>query len=463
MKFNLIKLVVATVFLIVAFSYALATSVDDIVYPVKELSNCKSYEQCASYCDDVANSKDCIAFAKKHNLKYNEFEDIVKYPVAELGNCASFEECSKYCENPDNLGKCVDLAESYGIISERLAHNGRAMISYLKAGTTPGGCYSESECRAYCFEQESRFGECLKFITEAGIITLEEAELAGKVGGKGPGGCTTKVSCEKYCADASHAEECLSFAEKYGFISKEDAENARKFGVNGGPGGCKSEQACTDYCAKEENLDVCATFMLEKGVMSAQEVENFKKFAKVGFKGPGGCKTEKDCRDYCNKDEAFVECTEFAKVAGFISEEEYQKAKQYGAAGKKFLEQGGPGGCKSQQECEVYCKDIAHITECEPFAKEYGVSIPDISKIPEPCRKSGMSIEACTEFCKSNPEACGIPVPKIPPPDVSGGSSGSAQEACKARGIQSYEECTSFCRSNPADCGISIPSYPGYP
>src|SRR3989338_391085 len=43
-----------------------------ITFPVPELGNCTSKEQCKTYCDDPANHDSCIAFAESHGLMSKE-------------------------------------------------------------------------------------------------------------------------------------------------------------------------------------------------------------------------------------------------------------------------------------------------------------------------------------------------------------------------------------------------------
>ena len=39
---------------------------------------------------------------------------------------------------------------------------------------------------------------------------------------------------------------------------------------------------------------------------------------------------------------------------------------------KSYFKGGGPGGCKSEEECKIYCQDPAHAEECIRFSVEQG-------------------------------------------------------------------------------------------
>ncbi|MBI2057995.1 MAG: hypothetical protein HYT63_03395 [Candidatus Yanofskybacteria bacterium] len=61
-----------------------------------------------------------------------------------------------------------------------------------------------------------------------------------------------------------------------------------------------------------------------------------------------------------------------AEIKGHISKgEEFEKRK--GDIQQVFQSQGGPGGCKSEQECFAYCSDPTHGPECIAFGAKQGV------------------------------------------------------------------------------------------
>lgn len=156
---------------------------------------------------------------------------------------------------------------------------------------------------------------------------------AGLTGG--PGGCRGKEECEAYCEDLSHLEECVDFAEKMGFISPEDAARARKMaqmGVNimgGGPGGCKSEGECRAFCEDPANMEEYLNFAVQIGEMTPEQAEQARKGMEMMKRGgPGGCKSEEECKIYCEDPAHAEECINFAVEIGEMSPEEAQRIRE---------------------------------------------------------------------------------------------------------------------------------------
>jgi len=121
-------------------------------------------------------------------------------------------------------------------------------------------------------------------------MSPEEAAEAKKMmaAGPPPGGCKGKEECEAYCQDPAHAEECMAFAERAGLISPEEAERARK-GMEiiqrGGPGGCKSEKECRLYCQDPAHMEECLNFAVEQGFMSPEEAQKIREMMQIAPPG----------------------------------------------------------------------------------------------------------------------------------------------------------------------------------
>ncbi len=270
------------------------------------------------------------------------------------------------------------------------------------------------------------------------------------------GNCANEEECINYCDNLENLEACLSFAEKYNLMPKEEIEEARKvlpFLLAGTtPGGCKSEEECDSYCDEDNNIMECVEFAKKAGFISDEEYDMIKK---TGGKGPAGCKRE-ECKTYCEDESHFSECIEFAKEHGLISDEEYEMAKKTG--GK------GPGNCRGKEECEGYCQDDSHFTECVEFAKEHGFMSDEdyerVKKIGTFSGPGGCKGEECRDFCEKpeNQEECmrfagehGL----ISEEEVrQRAEGGGAPQACIERGYTDRESCESFCRSNPEECGF---------
>ncbi|MBI4059777.1 LamG domain-containing protein [Candidatus Giovannonibacteria bacterium] len=85
---------------------------------------------------------------------------------------------------------------------------------------------------------------------------------------------------------------------------------------------------------------------------------------------PGQCKTVRGCRAYCDLEENFDECFDFAVKAGLIEiEDPYLLALRSGEA---------PGGCIGEDACAEYCGEAGHIKECVAFFAKFDVFPPDV-------------------------------------------------------------------------------------
>ncbi|MDO8521492.1 MAG: hypothetical protein Q7S52_05250, partial [bacterium] len=45
----------------------------------------------------------------------------IAFPVAELGNCASKEECHAYCDQGENMNQCIAFAKAHGLMNKEEA------------------------------------------------------------------------------------------------------------------------------------------------------------------------------------------------------------------------------------------------------------------------------------------------------------------------------------------------------
>jgi hypothetical protein len=247
----------------------------------------------------------------------------VQYPVQELGNCASQQDCEKYCEDIQNSESCLDFAEKSGMMTKEEIDEARKVLPYLKSGETPGKCNSGKACDEYCNKDEN-LQECIAFAEKAGLITGEELAIVKKTGGKGPGGCKGKKQCDDYCNDETHFSECVDFAVQNGLMDASEAEIVKKTGGKG-PGGCKGKEECDAFCNNEANFPTCVDFAVANGLMDAKDAEMAKK---TGGKGPGGCKSEEACTAFCNNPDNQETCMNFGIEHGLIPPEDLEKMKK---------------------------------------------------------------------------------------------------------------------------------------
>ncbi len=139
---------------------------------------------------------------------------------------------------------------------------------------------------------------------------------------------------------------------------------------------CKSETECRAYCDKPDNISVCADFAKKNGLMSEEEANRAKQFKDVAqIAGPGGCKGQDQCETYCGDQSHIDECVSFAEKHNLMSPDDLAEAKKVSEA----LKQGAklPGNCQGKKQCEAYCKTPEHSGEGIDFAEKAGFIQPD--------------------------------------------------------------------------------------
>src|SRR3989338_10467137 len=108
-------------------------------------------------------------------------EPAVEFPVAELGNCQSKEECHAYCDEVEHIEQCVNFAERHGLMKGGELEEAKKVVSALRQGAQlPGGCRNKEECEVYC-KDGAHIEECIAFAEAAGFMSPEELEDAKRV------------------------------------------------------------------------------------------------------------------------------------------------------------------------------------------------------------------------------------------------------------------------------------------
>ncbi len=428
-------------------SSAFAVSIFDITYPIAELGGCADQAACKAYCDELGNQAACAAFAEKAGFVSKEKAREAKVlPSSGPGGCGSQDACRTYCDDPANEDECVAFGQRYGLLNKGSDVSARAKLIQAQGG--PGGCQSEKECRAYC-ENPANEGECLDFAEKHNLGDKKQIQSAKKVREQGgPGGCKSEKECRAYCENPENSEACIAFAESQGFMSKEDASRARQFTNKPGPGGCRGE-ACRVYCENPDNAQECIAFAEENGFMSKEDAQRAKKFA--GKPGPGGCKGEQ-CRQFCDNPANQEACFQFAVENDLIPAGEIERIKKF----KDIAQQGGPGGCRGEA-CRAYCEDPARQEECFSFAKERGLLSAEELKMAERGRELSQKVKEvggpggcksdseCQTFCKNpdNVEAClafAVQQGNFKPEEAKDMLRRFARESSQTRGPQGFGE-----------------------
>lgn len=128
-----------------------------------------------------------------------------------------------------------------------------------------GSCANLDACQRYC-DDISNFAACLDFAENKELPTesVSEEFLRILLAARQELGCQTITSCENFCTDIQNFEKCYSFALKHAltvpettYESQEEVEileEARE------ELDCDSEDSCWAFCEREENFKICEEF-----------------------------------------------------------------------------------------------------------------------------------------------------------------------------------------------------------
>lgn len=245
--------------------------------------------------------------------------------------------------------------------------------------TELGNCTDRASCRAYC-NDVNHMSACVDWSQAHGLANETEATLAKKYinlvrNKQTPGGCTDPTSCNQYCQSISHLNECLSFAKENN-VSDDNVQEGTQVQIylaSGGktPGGCDTKDSCETYCKDTSHLTECIAFAKNSGLFKRMAREQglpegqFEKLLQLTQDGqaPGGCKSKDQCDSYCKDQSHLTECVNFAEKAGFATKEEADIVRKTGGV--------GPVGCTSKDSCEMYCNKQENQQACFDFAKKF--------------------------------------------------------------------------------------------
>ena len=265
-----------------------AQSSDDalaaIQFPVAELGNCGSKEECKTYCDEPDNIEACISFAEENNLMpAKEIEHAKKFLAAGAkgpGGCTSKNSCESYCNNPDNIETCVTYAEENGLMDGEELAEARKVRDAIRKGVKPPPCGGKKECDAYC-ESPENMPACIEFASAAGLMSEEEQRNAQQMlqaikAGAKPPACRGKEKCDAYCSQDEHFDECMEFGKAAGFMNEKEYEMAKKTRGKG-PGGCRGKEECDAFCTNSpENEEICFNFGKENGLIPPEQLRQME-------------------------------------------------------------------------------------------------------------------------------------------------------------------------------------------
>ena len=202
---------------------------------------------------------------------------------------------STYCSNPEHLNDCKAFIKQYNIpTTTQPSGSPKSLLpppqtggidkvrleEIVKAQGGPGGCKSMKECAVFCEVLANR-QICHDFIV-TNRLQLANTAVSPKITSLtkiGPGNCKGD-ECKGYCATSTHAQECIEYAVKNGLITKEEGDKRlaqlkvkKEIKDKGGPGGCKTDDECRAYCALSENQQVCIDFAKIHQILTGQQIQ----------------------------------------------------------------------------------------------------------------------------------------------------------------------------------------------
>jgi len=300
---------------------------------------CTDGNSCEAYCDDVFHIEECVAFAEKTGMmSKSEVEEAKKVNQAlkngaQLpGNCRNKKQCDSYCESPDHMEECIAFGQKTGMMSAEDQRDAEKVLQAIRKGVKPPPCRGKQQCDVYCQEPD-HFDSCVSFAEAAGFMTPQDAEMARKTGGKGPGGCRGK-ECEGFCDNPNNQQICVEFAVEHGLLSQEQIQQMEQ-------GKQQVQEALRS--APPEVLQCI------KNAVGSDKVEKLQQ----GILSPDRAMSE-----------PMKKCFE-QQVPRRESEQGQFQSERQGDQSSNFT---GPGGCRNEQECKDFC--IKNPTACSQFRPE---------------------------------------------------------------------------------------------
>ncbi|MBI2640165.1 MAG: hypothetical protein HYW90_04760 [Candidatus Sungbacteria bacterium] len=344
---------------------------------------CKSKDQCESYCQEENNMDECIAFAEKAGLiSPEELELFKKTGGKGPGGCKGKVQCEAFCNSEVHQEECFSWAKEHGIMKEEDLTRMREGMDRFKQefekmppevaeclkGTVGEGVLNKMLNGEPVFakdlgeKMQACFAEALQDF--GGDFGGDFGDHRGGPGGgpqdggfpggfSGPGGCSNPEECFKFCSE--HQEEC------------------EEFGLSGGGGGGGLPVDPGTSFLKCVRKGMSASYVCGingKGAQPGQETTYFNRCHAeqqgVEVLYEGVCKGQEPiCSDVAdpvcgNDNNTWISACHAQEKGGGVKHEGICTGEDFGGGGGGFP--GGPGGCRSQEECEAYCRE--HPQKC---------------------------------------------------------------------------------------------------
>ena len=360
---------------------------------------CKNKKDCDNYCGKENHFEECISFSEAAGFMSKEEAMMVRKTGGKgPGDCKGKEECDTFCQSSEeNMMVCAEFALKNGMMTQKDFE-----MMKKTGGKGPGNCKGKEECDTFCQNPDNQ-ETCFQFGRDNGMIPEEELKRMGE------GKQEFKKSFENMPQEVA---DCISqkvgsemFAKfKNGAImpSRDIGESMREcFEKMGPPGGmnqpCEGEN-CPPPQEGQGMFDRARGFINQmmpgnnqnSGQPASVRVSINKESSGLyllEIKAPNGIKefsfTSEGSNPYsgglsgCPKDysnrtmvsfpikAAITDCKD--EVHEFTIQNEGdtksggndQRTQEEMQPGKINMgpNTAGPGGCKSQQECEEFCKN----------------------------------------------------------------------------------------------------------
>lgn len=340
---------------------------------------CRGEKECNEYCSEPENLETCLTFAEAAGFMSPEELSMARKTGGKgPGGCRG-RECEGFCENENNFQTCVDFSIEHGLMSAD-----EAEIARKTGGKGPGNCKGREECDAFCKDPANQ-ETCFNFAKEHGLISEKDQQEMNQGRGR---------MTEAFQNAPPEVMECLNSSLGAGFIeelkngaalpSKELGDKMQscfsKFSGNqmgpsesgGGPSRSRGETSGINVVKGQFGITV--EISLPDGV---QEFAITPASGAVYSGGLSGCqKTYKAETNFSSDAYPLVvsvtDCKSNTQTFNVPAEgryggsgggpEERQGMPGEPRGGQQFS---GPGGCKSEEECKVFCQ--SNPRECQNF------------------------------------------------------------------------------------------------
>ena len=357
---------------------------DGTMYPIEFLGYCDSQADCQSVCTDALKYNLCYEIELQYGIEFltQSARDITLsvmdgsiYPMEWLGQCDSYNDCYTYCQNPTNQLDCYEAEQTYGLLLLTQEQRDTALQSMTR---------STSDIQeSITVEQPPAVEEASELeVEQEQEVIEEEAEEEGEEQERQAqsttamsqieypieelGYCDSAEDCQVYCDDIANYDACLAYGVANRMYLPARERMAQAVLEGDGPNECLGS-ACTQTCESVSTRLMCVEFAAENGDIEEEELEVLEELLDEG--GPGGCVTEEECEAYCAEEAHVKECIDFAVEHGLMEETERERVEE--------LRSDGPGGCRGEIECEAYCAIETNFDECMRFAIEHGLMTPE--------------------------------------------------------------------------------------